>query len=276
MPANQARMALFGVGAMGSTVLQGLVNSGYPKEKLVFAERHVGLREQNEANFGVRSVATNSEAAEWCEVAWIIVKPQDALQLLDEISPSLQPGTLIVSLCVGLTTEILGRHLPEGTPVVRVMPNLPARIGQGVSGISGGSTATDDQIALVAELMSSVGTAVVVPEGEQAAVAAVSGSGPAYLFAVAEAMVNAGVELGLTKDAADSLVRQTLLGSATLLAESTEEPQELRRQVTSKKGTTEAAIKVFTEQGLTEMFSAALAAAVARSNELAAELGAAG
>lgn len=259
---------------MGSTVLQSLVDSGYPKDQLIFAEKHPELRKQHEEKFQVRSVATNTEAAEWCEVAWIIVKPQDALQLLDEIAPVLQPGTLIVSLCVGLTTEILGRHLPVGTPIVRVMPNLPARISQGASAVSGSATATTEQTESVAELMSAMGLAVVVPEEQQAAVAAVSGSGPAYLFAVAEAMISAGIELGLPPEISDSLVRQTLSGSAVLLAGSDETPQELRRQVTSKKGTTEAAIRVFTEQGLTEMFASAMAAAVARSDELAAEVGA--
>ena len=267
-------LAIVGGGVMGETILSGFLSAGVDASTICVAERHEERRQQLEDLYGVTTFSSNTEAAAWADDVWVIVKPQDALALLDEIAPCLDERNLVVSLCAGLTTELLGRHLPGGMPVVRVMPNTPARIGQGTSAVSAGAHATDEQLQRVRRAMGSVGKVVVVPEDQQDAVTATSGSGPAYLFAVAEAMTAAAIELGLDAKVADTLVRNTLLGSAALLAESPHDAAELRRQVTSAKGTTAAALDVLTEAGMADAFARAMQAAARRSAELAREAGA--
>ena len=173
----------------------------------------------------------------------LVVKPQDMADVLAEIASSLTPGTLLVSLAAGITTEFIESRVPDGIAVVRVMPNTPALVDEGMAAISPGTHCDDDHLAVAESLLRTTGRVVRVPEKQQDAVTAISGSGPAYLFFVVEAMIEAGVHLGLPRSTATELVVQTVVGSAKLLRETGEHPTVLREQVTSPGGTTAAAIR---------------------------------
>ena len=198
----------------------------------------------------------------------LVVKPQDVAELLPEIASTMAPGTLVVSLCAGITIAQLEADLPAGTPVVRVMPNTPAQVGEGMAALSPGSHASQEHLAHASDILTAVGRAVVVPERYQDAVTAVSGSGPAYLFYVVEAMIDAGVMLGLPRDITTQLVVQTMYGSAKLLLESGEHPALLRERVTSPGGTTAAALRQLEDHRVKAAFMTALEAARDRSKAL--------
>jgi pyrroline-5-carboxylate reductase len=176
---------------------------------------------------------------------------------------------LIVSLAAGVDTASIEDRLPEGTPVVRVMPNTPAQVDEGMAAISPGAHSDEEHLARVSELMSATGRVVIVPERYQDAVTAISGSGPAYLFFVVEAMIEAGVHLGLPRDTATELVVQTMLGSAKLLRETGEHPTVLRERVTSPGGTTAAAIRQLEDHKVRAAFITAMESARDRSRDLA-------
>lgn len=265
------RHAVFGGGVMGETIIGGFLDAGVAPSDVAVAERRPERRAELAQALGITTFEANQEAAAFGDVAWLAVKPQDAVALLDEISDALHVDVLVASICAGLPTDLLEAHLRPGTSVVRVMPNTPARIGAGMSAVSAGAHASDEQVETVRALMAQLGDAIVVPESSQDAVTATSGSGPAYLFAVAEAMTAAGESLGLSDADADRLVRATLLGAAKLLATADVDAAELRRRVTSPKGTTAAALDVFAARDLEGVFREALGAAARRSAELADE-----
>jgi pyrroline-5-carboxylate reductase len=199
----------------------------------------------------------------------LVVKPQDMGAVVDEIAGSVKPGALVVSLAAGITTEFLEQRLPAGTPVVRVMPNTPALVDQGMAAISPGAHCDDEHLAHAESLLSAVGKVVQVPEKHQDAVTAISGSGPAYIFYVTEAMIEAGVFLGLPRTTATELVVQTLYGAATMLRETGDHPSVLRENVTSPGGTTVAALRTLDDHKVRAAFISALEAARDRSHELA-------
>jgi len=211
----------------------------------------------------------NIEAAERADMVVLLVKPQDVTDVLDEIAPVVDVKTVVVSLCAGVPTDLVEARLPAGTPVIRVMPNTPAQVGEGMAAISAGHHARDADLNRVVEMMSAVGKAIIVPEKYQDAVTAISGSGPAYLFFVVEAMIEAGVMLGLPRTMSSELVVQTMLGSATLLRESGEHPTVLRENVTSPGGTTAAAIRELEQHRVRAAFITAMEAARDRSAALA-------
>ncbi|WP_141015286.1 pyrroline-5-carboxylate reductase [Nocardioides sambongensis] len=268
MSENASRTALIGAGVMGEAILSGLVRSGRPAADLLVGEKRAERAAELEERYGVE-VVSNRDAAEWADTVALVIKPQDMVAVLDEIAPALRPGQLLVSLAAGITTELIESHVPAGVAVVRVMPNTPALLGQGMAAISPGSDCDEAQLAEVEAMMSAVGEVVRVPEKQQDAVTAISGSGPAYVFLVAEAMIEAGVQLGLPRPTARELAVQTLLGSTSMLKESGEHPTVLREQVTSPGGTTAAALRELEVQGLRAAFHAALEAARDRSRELA-------
>jgi pyrroline-5-carboxylate reductase len=212
---------------------------------------------------------TNAEAAAKADTVILVVKPQDMRDLLTEIAPVVSSSTLIVSLAAGVDTASIEERLPEGTAVVRVMPNTPAQVDEGMAAISPGAHSDEEHLARVSELMSATGRVVIVPERYQDAVTAISGSGPAYLFFVVEAMIEAGVHLGLPRDTATELVVQTMLGSAKLLRETGEHPTVLRERVTSPGGTTAAAIRQLEDHKVRAAFITAMESARDRSRELA-------
>jgi pyrroline-5-carboxylate reductase len=212
----------------------------------------------------------NTEAVAEAETVILVVKPQDMSDLLSEIAESIKPGTLVVSLAAGVDTTFIESRLPEGVAVVRVMPNTPAQVDEGMAAISPGSHSTQDHLDHVTEILSATGRVITVPERYQDAVTAISGTGPAYLFFVVEAMIEAGVHLGLPRDTATELVVQTMLGSAKLLRETGEHPTVLRERVTSPGGTTAAAVRQLEDHKVRAAFLRAMEAARDRSRELAA------
>ena len=214
---------------------------------------------------------SNTEAATKADTVALVVKPQDMADVLAEIAPHVRPGQLVVSLAAGITTAFIESHLPEGVAVVRVMPNTPALVDEGMAAISRGSHCDEAHLAEAESLMASTGRVVRVPEKQQDAVTAISGSGPAYLFFVVEAMIEAGVHLGLPRATATELVVQTVVGSAKLLRETGEHPTVLRERVTTPGGTTAAAIRELEDHKVRAAFLSALEAARDRSRALAEE-----
>ncbi|WP_300084004.1 pyrroline-5-carboxylate reductase [Propioniciclava sp.] len=260
-------LAVIGAGVMGETLLAGLLRSGWHATDLVAADRHAARRQEIEGRYGVRT-ADNATATGLADTVVLVVKPQDVGEVLPQVAGALRPGTLVISLCAGVPTGKLEAGLPKGTPVVRVMPNTPAQVSEGMAAVSAGAHASPTDLDQAVSIMSAVGKAVVVPERYQDAVTAISGSGPAYLFFVVEAMIDAGVMLGLPRDTSTTLVTQTVYGSAKLLAESGEHPNLLRERVTSPAGTTAAALRHLEERSVKAAFMAAMEAARDRSAEL--------
>jgi pyrroline-5-carboxylate reductase len=261
------KIAVLGAGKIGEALLSGLLQGGRAAADLMFTEKHESRARALTEQYGFEAVTIAGAAAQ-ADVLVVAVKPQDIEPLLVELGPVLRPGTLIVSLCAGLPTALYERRLPEGTPVVRVMPNTPMVVGEAMSAVSGGSNATPEHLKVVEELLSTVGKVAVVPESQQDAVTALSGSGPAYFFFLVEAMIDAGILLGLPRTLAADLIVQTALGAAVMLRDSGEHPVQLREAVTSPGGTTIAAIRELERHGVRAALIAAIEAAHARSVEL--------
>ncbi|AXB46636.1 pyrroline-5-carboxylate reductase [Amycolatopsis albispora] len=262
-----AVIAVLGAGKIGEALLSGLLHGGRKPGELLFTERYPERAEELTRRYGVRGVDV-PEAAKLADVLIVAVKPQDIEPLLDELGPLLRPETLVVSLCAGLPTALYERRLAEGTPVVRVMPNTPMVVGAAMSAISPGRYATPEHLALVEELLACVGSVVRVPESQQDAVTALSGSGPAYFFFLVEAMIDAGILLGLPRNIAEKLIVQSAVGAAKMLAETGEHPVTLREAVTSPAGTTINAIRELENHGVRAALLAAIEAARDRSVEL--------
>ncbi|PZM96389.1 MAG: pyrroline-5-carboxylate reductase [Actinobacteria bacterium] len=261
-------VAVIGAGKLGELVLSGLRRAGWPTDKLLATARRAERAAELADRYGVRTV-DNLAAVDLADVLVIGVKPQDAAALLDEIGPKVSAEQLVISLCAGLPTSFFQRRLAAGTPVVRVMTNTPARVGQAMTAISAGPHATGEHLALAEKLFTPLGATVRVPESQQDAVTALSGSGPAYFYLLVEAMIDAGVLLGVPRQVARELIVQTALGSAMMLRETGEHPVTLREAVTSPAGTTIAAIRELERHGVRAALLAALEAARDRAQELA-------
>jgi pyrroline-5-carboxylate reductase len=266
---RRSRLALLGAGVMGETVLSGLVRAGWDPADLVATDRRPERVAELESAYGI-TMTGNVEAVAGASTVVLVVKPQDMRGLLAEIGPSLHADALVVSLAAGVDTATLEAGLPQGQPVVRVMANTPAQVDEGMAAIAAGSSATPAHLERVRDILLATGRVVVVPEGYLDAVTAISGSGPAYLFFVVEAMIEAGVHLGLPRDLSTELVVQTMLGSAKLLRESGEHPTVLRERVTSPGGTTAAALRELEDHKVRAAFLSAMEAARNRSQALAA------
>jgi len=262
-------VAVFGAGKIGEALLSGLLHGGRSTGELVFTERSAARAAQLTADHGIPS-ADVADAAERADVLVVAVKPQDIEPLLDELAPVVGPGKLVVSLCAGLPTALFERRLPEGVPVVRVMPNTPMLVNEAMSAISAGAHAGPEHLATVEELMGVVGKVVRVPEAQQDAVTALSGSGPAYFFYLVEAMIDAGILLGIPRAVAQDLIVQSAVGAATMLAQGGDHPVTLREAVTSPAGTTIMAIRELERHGVRAALIDAIEAARDRSRELGA------
>ena len=261
-------VAILGAGVMGETLLSGLLRAGRRAEELMVGEKRRERADELEQRYGV-AVVGNIEAAQKADTVALVVKPQDMSDLLAEIAPAVRPGQLVVSLAAGITTSFIESRLPEGVAVVRVMSNTAALVDEGMAAISRGSHCDESHLAEAESLMASTGRVIRVPEKQQDAVTAVSGSGPGYLFFVVESMIEAGVHLGLPRSTASELVVQTVVGSAKLLRETGEHPTVLRERVTSPGGTTAAAVRELEDHAVRAAFLGALEAARDRSRELA-------
>lgn len=261
------RIAVVGAGKIGESLLAGLLAAGHGPGELMFTERYPERAQELSARLGVAAVDVPTAAAT-ADVVVVAVKPQDIDPVLTELAPALRPETLVVSLCAGLPTSLYEAALPAGTPVVRVMPNTPMVVGEAMSAVSPGTHATDEQLAVVEKLLGAVGRVVRVPETQQDAVTALSGSGPAYFFYLVEAMIDAGILLGLPRAVAADLIVQSAFGAARMLRESDDHPVILREAVTSPAGTTIAAIRELERHGVRAALIAAIEAARDRSVEL--------
>jgi pyrroline-5-carboxylate reductase len=260
-------VAVLGAGKMGEALLSGLVKSGHPADLLCFTERHDDRAREVTERLGVRRVDVPGAAAV-ADTLVVAVKPQDIDALLTVLEPVIRPGTLVVSICAGLPTELYQRRLPEGTAVVRVMPNTPMLVGEAMSAISPGRHATEEHLDEVTGMLGAVGRVVRVPESQQDNVTALSGSGPAYFFYLVEAMIEAGVLLGVSRQLATELIVQSAFGAARMLRETGEHPAVLREAVTSPAGTTAMALRELEQHRTRAAITAALEAARDRSIEL--------
>lgn len=261
------QIAIIGAGVMGETLLSAFLQAGNSTDDVVITEKREERAEELRTKYGVR-VLDNVEAAKGADILLLVVKPQDMAGVLAEIGPSMRPGSTLMSLAAGIRIETIEAAVADGVAVIRAMPNTPALVGEGMFGISPGKDCTDDQLGIARALLESGGKVVVLDESHQDALTGVSGSGPAYVFYLAEAMIAGGVAAGLDQETARLLTTQTILGSAKLLAGSPDGPETLRQRVTSPNGTTAAAIATFDEHGVKESVAAGVVAAANRSAEL--------
>lgn len=260
------RIAVLGGGVMGEALITGFQRRLSPPPTVVVAEKRAERAAELVERLGVL-IEEPARACSGADVVILVVKPQDIRGLVADVAPSVAPGSLVISIAAGITTELLEASMPSAN-VVRAMPNTPAKIESGVTGISAGARCRPEALDQARDLLSSVGVVVEVPEALQDAVTAVSGSGPAYLFYLAEAMIDGACELGMPPETARASVVHTLLGAARLLEESDEEPAALRAKVTSPGGTTAAAIAVLDAEDVQRSVRAAIESARDRSREL--------
>jgi pyrroline-5-carboxylate reductase len=261
-------VAILGAGKMGEALLSGLLRAGSSPSDLLLTERHPERAAILESRYDVRAVST-AEAARSADTLLLAVKPQEMGALLEELGQAATPANLVVSIAAGITTRFIEAGLPDGVPVVRVMSNTPVLVDEAMSVLSAGAHAGEEHLERTEKLLRAVGKVVRVPESQLDAVTALSGSGPAYFFFLVEAMIDAGILLGLPRAIAAELIVQTAIGSAVMLRDSGEHPVQLREAVTSPGGTTIAAIRELENHGVRAALLAALEAARDRSRELA-------
>jgi pyrroline-5-carboxylate reductase len=260
-------VSILGGGVMGETLISGLLRAGWSADEVVVSERRPERAAELAQRFGIKTLS-NAEAAGSADTVVLVVKPQDMDGLLGEVREAIRPGALVVSIAAGITTGFVEQRLPPGIAVVRVMPNTPALVDQGMAAISPGTHCDDAHLARARALLEATGKVVQVPEYQQDAITAISGSGPAYIFYVVEAMIEAGVLLGLPRATSTELVVQTLYGAATMLKETGQHPTVLREQVSSPAGTTVAALRQLEDHKVRAAFLTAMEAARDRSREL--------
>jgi pyrroline-5-carboxylate reductase len=271
MAVDARRVAILGAGTIGESLLRGLLDGGWRKPgEIVATVRDEDRARELEELHGVRVTLSNAEAVSGASLVVIAVKPQDFDVLLGEIGGVLTPEQTVLSVAAAIPTATIERQVAPGVPVVRAMPNRPATVHEGIAGICPGAHAGEEHLQLAEEALSHLGAVVQVPERYMDAVTAVSGSGPAYLALLAEAMIEAGILLGLSREVSTRLVVQTMLGTARLLRDEGLHPVELREQVTSPGGTTIRAIRELERAGVRAAFLNAIQAAMERSQELAA------
>jgi pyrroline-5-carboxylate reductase len=264
------KVAFLGGGKMGEALVSGLIRSGgrNADEIMVTARREERAAEIAE-RYGVAATLSNPEATDWADVLVLMVKPQDMEVLLGQISERVRSDQLVISFAAGIRTSFVEGFLRPGVPVVRVMSNVPVLVDEAMSVVSPGVHAEDKHLSVAEELLGYVGKVIRLKEAHLDAVTATSGSGPAYFFLLAEAMIEACILLGLSRDVATELIIQTMLGSAKMLRDTGKHPVELREMVTSPGGTTIEAIRRLEEAGVRAAFLNAIDAARNRSAELA-------
>jgi pyrroline-5-carboxylate reductase len=263
-------IAVLGAGKMGEALISGLLRAGRPPAGILAAARRPQRSAELHDRYGIEVVSA-AEAAKAADILVLTVKPQDMAALLDEIAPHVPAGRLVISAAAGITTSFIERRLADDLPVVRVMSNTPVLVDEAMSVISAGSHATDEHLRLAEELLRPVGRVIRIPESQQDAATALSGSGPAYVYFLVEAMVDAGILLGVPRQTALDMVIQAVYGAATMLRESGEHPVILREAVTSPGGTTISAVAELERHRVRAAFLAAIEAARDRGRELGGE-----
>ncbi len=271
MAVNERKIAVLGAGKIGEALISGLLSSGWRSpQDIVASSRRPERVEQLADRYGIVATLSNGEAAGGAALVVLAVKPQDIENMLGEIGPLIASDQTVLSVAAAIPTALIERHLAAGVPVVRAMPNTPSVVHEGVAGLCAGAHADDAHVTLAEEALAHLGAVVRVPEKLMDAVTAVSGSGPAYFALLAEAMIEAGLLLGLSREISTQLVVQTMLGTAKQMRDLKMHPVELREMVTSPGGTTIAAIRELEVAGVRAAFLNAIQAAMVRSKELAA------
>lgn len=267
---DERRIAVLGAGRIGEALIAGLLSSGWrePAELSASSRREERVAELVE-RYGIQATTSNVEAASGATLVVLSVKPQDIEALLGEIGTAVRPEQTVLTIAAATPTATVERYLADGVPVVRAMPNTPSTVHEGIAGLCAGAHADDAHVTLASEALSHLGRVVRVPESAMDAVTAVSGSGPAYFALLAEAMIEAGILLGLSREVSTTLVVQTMFGTAKQLRDQGMHPVELRESVTSPGGTTIAAIRELEQAGVRAAFLNAIQAAMDRSRELA-------
>ncbi len=269
MSLQNRTVAFIGAGNMGEALIRGLLAARtVSPARIIAADVRAERREFLVKTFGVQAIDDNAEAVKAADIVLLAVKPQQMGEVLAGFKSVMTGSKLIVSIAAGVNTARIERELGGKARVVRVMPNTPVLVGAGAAALAKGTYATDEDLVTVESIFGAVGISVRVEEKLLDAVTALSGSGPAYVFYVTEAMIKAGVAAGLDEAVAKRLAIQTVYGAGKLLVESKDEPESLRRNVTSPGGTTEAALKVMNDRKLEEIFAEAIKAAEKRSREL--------
>lgn len=263
-------LAILGVGRMGEALLSGLLRTGdWTADQIVCTARSQRRADDVAQRYGVVAHTDSAAAAAVASVVLIAVKPQNITELLAEIAPKLHRGQTVISVAAGVLTTTIESALLEDIPVVRVMSNVPVQVDEAMSVVAAGAHASPQDVQVATAILGQVGKVIKLDEDQLDAVTGLSGSGPAYVFLLAETMIEAGILLGLPRDVATELIAQTMVGSAKMLRDSGRHPVELRESVTSPGGTTIAAIRVLEQERVRAAFINAIEAATLRSRELA-------
>ena len=271
MAVDRQRIAILGAGRIGEALISGLLSSGWrrPADLVASTRRETRVAELRERH-GIEATLDNATAARGAALVVVAVKPQDIEALLGEVGPSITTEQTVLSVAAATPTTTIERYLAAGVPVVRAMPNTPSTVHEGIAGLCAGASAGEEHMTLAEDALAHLGAVVRVPERSMDAVTAVSGSGPAYFALLAEAMIEAGLLLGLSREISTQLVVQTMLGTAKQLRDEGLHPVELREMVTSPGGTTIAAIRELESAGVRAAFLNAIQAAMTRARELTA------
>lgn len=274
---EQPVIAFLGSGSMNGAILRGVLASGVPAERVRATTRSQDSGDRLARETGVQAFASESDAeanrraVDGADIVLLGVKPYAILELCDEIRDALPSSAVVVSVAAGVGLAAMAAHLPEGQPLVRCMPNTPSSVGRGALSVTPGEHVSAEQTRAVSEVLSGVGVVVQVPEDLIGAVTGVSGSGPAYVFLLAEMMQKAGEGLGLDAETARTLAKQTVTGAGMLLDPDDADPEALRKAVTSPGGTTEQAVRTFLDGGIEDLVSRAVGASAARGDEMEQE-----
>ena len=270
MTLEPRRIAILGAGKIGEALISGLLSAEWREPSEIVATTRRGERAADLIDrYRIRATLSNTEAVVGSPLVVIAVKPQDIESLLGEIGGLLDPEQTLLSIAAAIPTTFIERRIADGIPVVRAMPNTPATVHEGIAGICAGAHADERHLDVATDVLSHLGRVVRVPEPYMDAVTAVSGSGPAYFALLAEAMIEAGILLGLSREISTDLVIQTMFGTAKQLRDESMHPVELREMVTSPGGTTIAAIRELERAGVRAAFLNAIQAAMDRSRQLA-------
>jgi pyrroline-5-carboxylate reductase len=270
MTVDRRRIAVLGAGKIGEALISGLLSSGWrTKDDIVASGRRPERVAELAERHGIATTLSNAEAASGAALVVLAVKPQDIDALLGEIGPIISEEQTVLSIAAAIPTAAIERHLGAAVPVCRAMPNTPSTVHEGIAGLCAGTHADDAHVTLAEEALAHLGAVVRVPERSMDAITAVSGSGPAYFALLSEAMIEAGILLGLSREVSTQLVVQTMFGTAKQLRDERMHPVELREMVTSPGGTTIAAIRELEIAGVRAAFLNAIQAAMERSRELA-------
>jgi len=263
------KIGIIGCGNMGEAILNRLSNILEKSTSIMVSEQDSARRDYIQKKYKIIVEIDNNAVVKYSDVIILAVKPKDFGKILrEEVCRGISKNKLLISIAAGVTTKYIENIVGKDIPVIRVMPNMPAVIGEAISSISRGTSAGDKETELAKEIFSAIGEVVEVDENLMDSVTAISGSGPAYFFYLMEALIEAARELGLDEETAKKLVLKTAVGSAKLVEALKEEPHILRKKVTSKGGTTEAALKVFDKRIVKSIIHDAVKAAHKRSKEI--------